>query len=458
MADNMDQIEIYIIQESIKDVIAILDSAPMRLDLVPEANAVQLTNRAPIAHLAIERGLKALISEAGGTGDHTHGLHKLFQDLMQCDEKSAEYLAEAFQDAVKFYGYNVNIKGFKQFRSLDDYLSKVGNEKAFELFRYWAIGESSNGESPILFISLPIHRELLQALWCIFLPTLRQTVSGRVEDAVARAMFNGRRLQYRVDDTGKAESVKWYRNWLFREHTTCCNPLEEAVERDFAIKDDDDFVAQILRDAFNDLQQSNDPAVRYYMGTLRYLAKGSQLRNPDAIPVVDWLRPDQTKASVSTPAGTNLGFIEKNPDGGWAIIPTEEGAVAVSDIAKSVADAKNYLVNRLTEQVTVTINGESRQLRVTSTEGFAPFPTSMRTIETGDSENPNPSTPTYGLEFWNSEHGLRRGDEISVSLLSQRANGFGYAIKGIVLTVSEEKVSIAGMLTLPPREAVERDM
>ena len=454
----MDLMETYKVQESIKDVIAILDSAPIRSDLVPEMNVVQLTNRVPIAHLAIERGLKALISKAGGTVDHTHGLHKLFQDLRQYDEKSAKYLAEAFQDAVKFYGYNVNIKGSQQFRSLDDYLSKVGNEKAFELFRYWAIGESSKGESPIPSISLPIHREVLRALWCSFLPTLRQTVSERVENEVAGAMFNGRRLQYKVEVTGKAESVKWYENWLFRGHTTCCNALEEAVEQGFGIKDEDDFVAQFVRDAYEDLQLSNDPAVRYYVGTLRYLPKGSQRRNPDAIPVVNWLSPDQTRASVSTPAGTILGLIEKNSDGGWAIIPTEEGAVSVSDIAKSVADAKNYLVNRLTEQVTVTINGESRQLRVTGTEGFAPFPTSMRTIETGDSENPNPSTPTYGLEFWNSEHGLRRGDEISVSLLSQRANGFGYAIKGIVLMVSEEKVSIAGMLTLPPREAVERDM
>ena len=57
----MDTMERYKIQESIADVISILDSAPMHRDLLPEKMIVQLTNRMPIAHLAIERGLKALV-------------------------------------------------------------------------------------------------------------------------------------------------------------------------------------------------------------------------------------------------------------------------------------------------------------------------------------------------------------------------------------------------------------
>ena len=70
----MDTIERYKIQQSIKDVIDILDSAPIRPDMVDETNLVQLTNRIPIAHLAIERGLKALITETGSTAEHTHAL------------------------------------------------------------------------------------------------------------------------------------------------------------------------------------------------------------------------------------------------------------------------------------------------------------------------------------------------------------------------------------------------
>ena len=43
--NRMDTMERYRIQVSIKEVIANLDSAPVRRDLIPETNVVQLTNR-----------------------------------------------------------------------------------------------------------------------------------------------------------------------------------------------------------------------------------------------------------------------------------------------------------------------------------------------------------------------------------------------------------------------------
>ena len=368
----MNTMDSYKIQESIRDVIAILDSAPIHRDLIPETNVVQLTNRVPIAHLAIERGLKALIAGASKTSERIHSLNKLYRDLRKCDEKSAEYLAKAFEDAVKFFGYNVNAKGFRQFRSLDIYLSKVGNEKAFEAFRYWAVGESSQGESPIPYISPPIHRELLCALRCLFLPNRRETVSDRVESEVSRALFDRRHIHCSTDDTRREYSVCWYINWLFREHSTRRSALEEAVLKNFTIKDHDEFVSKTLRDAYSDLQQSKDPAVRYYIRTLTYLPKGSQGRNPDAIPEVEWSSPDQTNGMVITSAGTCLGFIEKYADGGWGITPQEEGSGRVTKIAMAMADAKHYLVNRLTRQVRVTVDGKSKQLRVVSERDFLP--------------------------------------------------------------------------------------
>ena len=285
----MDAIDRYKIEESIEDVIIILDSAPIYRNLVPETNDVQLTNRVPIAHLAIERGLKALIAEADGPKKDIHDLDKLYRDLKECDQESADYLATAFEDAVNFFGYNVNIKGFKQFRSLDNYLSKVGNKKAFGVLRYWAIGETGEGESPISYISLPIHRELLCALLCLFLSSRRETVSERVEQEVAYAMFEERQIHYNTDDTSKKQTICWYRDWLFRDHTTRRGALKEAVCQNFVIKDDDEFVSQTLRDAYTDLHQSKDPAVQHFVRTLTYLPKGSQLPNSDAAPEVQWL-------------------------------------------------------------------------------------------------------------------------------------------------------------------------
>ena len=441
----------YKIQASIKDVISILDSSPIQLDLIAETNVVQLTNRVPIAHLAIERGLKALLTEAGGSTQRTHGLHKLYRALKECNQKSADYLARAFDDAVRFFGYNVNTKGFKQFRSLDNYLTKVGTDKAFEALRYWAIGESSKGASPISYISLPIHRELLCALWCLFLPSRRETVSSRVEREIANAMFNRRDINYSPDDASRKQSVARYRNWLFGEHATRRSALKEAVRRRFTIQDSDEFVSRILSDAYADLQQSNDPAVQYYLSTLAYLPKGSQQRIPDAIPEIEWFGDMKTRGVVVTPAGTHLGFIRQYADGGWGIAPEIEGSSQVTDVAEAVADAKAYLARRLTKQVIVNVNGESKQLRIVNERDSFPPPVSMSDhVWTADVEISSLSfdTPTYKFEFWDVNHGLSLGMSVSIELRAERSHGRVYVLKGTITTVEEHKVSVTGIDTV----------
>ncbi len=451
--DSMDTMERYKIQASIRDVIGILDSAPIRRDLMPETNLVQLTNRIPIAHLAIERGLKALIVEAGGTKEKTHGLNRLYRDLNECDQDSADYLATAFQDAVSFFGYNVNAKGFGPFRSLDDYLSIVGTEKAFELLRFWAIGEAGKGESPIQYISPPVHRELLCALWCLFFSSRRETVSARVEHEIAYAMFDGRRIHYSSDDTSKEHSVNRYMNWLYREHPTRRSALEAAVHQNFAVKDGDEFVGQTLRDAYTDLSKSKDPAVLYLIRTLAYLPEGSQIRNPDAVPEVEWFNQEQTSGVVNTPAGTCLGFVEKFADGAWGIEPQEEGLAQVSDIASTLADAKNYLVNRLTRQVNATVNGESSQLRMVTDRDF--FPLAVWNPNMVNLADLSTLAQTYELEFWSAGHGIDPGDAITLELPSDTSREFVSILEGTIKKVAGHKVSVVGREILTSKDTGE---
>ncbi len=442
----MDTMARYMVEDSIKDVIDILDSAPLQVDMLLERNLVQLTNRAPIAHLAMERGLKALITEVSGTWGHIHGLDKLYRALCQCGPDSAAYLAKAFEDAVKFFGYNVNAKGFSQLRSLDDYLSKVGTEKAFNALRYWAIGDPLGRDDPIQYLSHTlhtVHREILCALQWLFHPNQnrRQTVSQRVEGKVRRAMFNGRDISWGSDDTRTEHSVYWYKNWLFREHTTCCSALEEAVRRNFTIKNDA-FVSQTIREAFKDLQQSKDPAVQYYIRTLTYLPKGAQPRNPDAVAEVEWYNGTKTKGMVVTSASTHLGFIEKYPDSSWGIIPEENGLRERPGNARSLADAKRYLVNRLTKPVTVTVEGKSKQLRIVSESDSFDAPAVW--LDPANLSEPLPDTSTFELEFWDAGHGLCPGDKISIELSGERNSQSVSVLEGIVTTVAEQKVSIDG--------------
>ena len=436
----MDTMERFKVQGSIREVIATLDSAPIRIDLVPEANIVQLTNRMSDAHLAIERGLKSLIVAAGECPEDIHSLNKLYRHLGKCDQQSAHYLAKAFDDAVSFFGYDVKTKGLGHFRSLDGYLAKVGTAKAYEEFRYWAIEETRKGDSAIPNTSPPIHRELLQALWCLFLPNLREMVSHRVEREVEEAMFSQRPTLYDINDTGKKASVDWYMNWLFKEHASRRGALEEAVKQGFNIKEGDEFISQTLVDASRDLQQSKDPAVHYYIRRLGYLPKGSQRRNPGFSPEVQWLGRNQTRGMVETPAGTCLGHIDRYADGGWGITPLEEGLVQETDIAESAADAKHYLVNRLTKHVTVTVDGKPRQMRIVSEHDFFLPRGVIRTSDIGNAiEN------AYELEFWDAGHGLRPGGEITIELQPEGSNPLASVLEGTVTAVEEQKVSITGM-------------
>ena len=435
----------YKIQESIKDVIAILDSAPIHRDMFGERNIVQLTNRVPIAHLGIERGLKALITRAGITADKVHGLHKLYRALGNCDKKSADYLARAFDDAVTFYGYNPNVKGLRQFRSLAAYLCQVGTDKAFDAMRYWSIEKSSYRDSPFKYISPWVHRELLCALWSLIRPDGRETVSERVEREVRDAMYTRRQIAQGSEDTDSEQSVLWYKNWLSQHHTTHRDALKAAVHCKFDVKDDDEFVSRILCDAYDDLRQSNDPAVQYDVRTLTYLRRGSQRQHPDAIAKVKWSNRDQTTGKVLTPSGTCLGLIEKYADGSWGIESLEYRRDQAAQVAEALKDAQNYLVNRLTKRCTVTVDGESRRLRIIDRTGQGvchdhDWTSDLNSVET-----------RYELEFWDGGHRLQPEDRISIEVQLERPNGIVCVLKGIVTAVEVQKVSITGTNTFTSR-------
>ena len=431
----------YKIEESIRDVIRILDSAPIHIDMIQDTNLAQLTNRAPIAHLAIERGLKALISQADGSAKCTHSLHKLYLDLGKCESESAGYLSVAFDDAVKFFRYNINRAGFNQFRTLNDYFSKVGGEKAFDELRYWAIGQSSGASSPIPYISLPIHRELLCALEDLFISGSCTTVSSRVEHEVHDELTWPTRLAYGVGDIPRESSINWYLNWL-REHDTRRSALEEAVRRDFVVKVDDDVVSQILLDAFAKLKVSEDPAVRNYIHTLTYLPRGSQPRPPDANPDVEWLAEDKTRCRVSTPAGSTLGYVTKQADSAWAISPLVSGPFSESAVAWALADAKYYLVSRLTKQVDVNIRDETKPLRIVRDRDS--FPLSAGIPDSEDDKTRDSEGSIYTLEFWDAEHGLCPEDTVGVKLQMQKYPSAVAVLDGTVAKVEYQKVWIRG--------------
>ena len=439
----MDIREEYIIRESINDVIRILDSAEVRPDFSSDTVIVQVTNRAPIAHLAIERGLKALIVKGGGKLKRIHSLGELLETLDNHDNEAADFLRMAFADAVAFFNYNVNAKGFEHFQSLDSYLSEVGTKQAFQDLRYWAIGESTNGGDPIPSISLYIHREVLCALHCLFLRSYRDTVSARVERDVASKVAEIRKSSDTRVDRLTSESASSYANWLNRSRGEFRKALESAVRSDFKSEECDEFWSMNLRSAFKELGQSSDPAVRYFIGTCSYLPEGSQYKAPDANPKVVW-NDQKNKGTVTTPAGNDLGFIQQYADGAWGIIPSEAGLVQTTAIAEALSDAKHYLVNRLTCHVRVTVNGRPKTVRIVG----EPTSSADWTSETEDVLAENSSPETLVLEFWDIKHGLQVGDRVSLEIPSQGSPRYASFYDGSVTELAEQKVSMEGSKVL----------
>ena len=262
-------------------------------------------------------------------------------------------------------------------------------------------------------------------------------------------MFEKRHIHYGTDDTHKKQSVHWYRQWLFEQHSSCRDALKEAVRGNFNVKDDDGFVSRTLREAYNDLRESKDPAVQYFIGKLTYLPKGSQWKNRDAIPEIEWSTQNQTSGAVTTPAGTCLGFIEKYADGAWGITPLEGDFAQKAAIAESAADARHYLVNRLTKQVIAT-EGEARLRIVGQDDSFFPRDPG-RIPDMEDAADLILDTAVYELEFWDAKHGLHPGKLVSIELLPEEGQRSVHVLEGTVLAVSEQRVSITGTATFHVR-------
>ena len=435
----MDTMQAYKIRESIRDVIRILDSAPLHRDLIYERNAVHLTNRIPIAHLAIERGLKSLLYRAGKTQNQVHvlghSLNKLYQSLEDCDKESAVFLETAFKDTVDFFGYNVDIKGFGYFRSLYSYLSKVGTDKHFEAMRYWVIEDSGGAENPIHFVCPRTHRELLCALDNLFNSTPK-TISQRVERAIRQALTHRPDFVWNSDDKERQRSIEGYFEWLKAQHSYRA-ALEKAVAQDFVIEADNSLANQTVRTTYNELQESEDPAVAYYVSTLSYLPKGSQ--RSDTCPKFEWHDNNERRGEVVTAAGTCLGFIEWYPNGAWGIDPHESGLAGTKAVAWSHLDAAHFLVNRLTRQVVVTSDGISKSARlVTKGEHITSSSFADWTDDVDDVEE------TYDLEFWNNEHGLRVRNSCGIEIPADYHPGTVTVLEGVVTDVLEQKVVIRG--------------
>ena len=433
----MSDIQRAIVRHSIEDVIHILEHEPVKGDLVPQITAVQVMNRVSIAHLSIERAFKFLITKAGGPLVETHDLRQRYEELLLHNPVQARYLEGVFEAAVRHYQYNPNTAYMTHLQTLERYLEVAGSVKAFQGVRYWELTQSLD-EMLLRQIYLSIHIELLHGLSEILLVPDRpmKTVANRVERAVEDTMWSTADM---VDGQGtpKEQSVHSYIAWR-RGFSTWSDALAEAAQKGFAIGDD--FMANVARNAYGTLLKATDPAVRYFANTLDVLPRQPR----DVIPCVEWLGPEKERyGSVSTPAGTGLGFIERGLDGLWYVTPLREGLVAVSAKARSQTDARCYLAILLSRPAQVTVEVEGRSLRIVGEEhsfyGKNYGEINRRFEGTGDD-----NIWTHKVVFWNRDHGIEVNARVRVEVRPGNIRGLVNIVEGTVTAVAEHEVYLSG--------------
>ena len=425
-----------IIRHSVQSVIRDLENDPIRPDFVGETTTVQVIDRVTRAHLSIERAMKFIIEQAGGSLTKDHHLGDRLRDLAQYEPESAAFLIHAFEVAVRHYRFNPNVDDAKHLKSLESYLDVACSHKAFSDLRYWEVHQSSD-ETLLRRLYLPLHMELLHAVVELLRdrpPT--DTVATRFERAAKQAMWAPAELAY-TPGSPKEDSVRLYVEWR-RGYDSWCEALADAAREQFVIGNE--FANGMVVRARRPLLESADLAVLYFAATLDVLPK----QHRDVIPPVEWLGdPSRQRGFVNAPSGTPLGLIERRWDGLWSITPLAEGFVTEAAKAKSQTDAQCYLATLFVRNAEVTANGGRRTLRIVTNEQALIGWTQARF---GYADEPSIEEEEWSQQvvLWEADHGLKCADRVQIRVRSRRESPLVHVLEGTVTKVKEYEVYLRG--------------
>ena len=421
---------------SVRDVIRILESAPVRPVMINEITIVQVMNRVVIAHLSIERAIKFLIRDADNDFEHRHDLHKHLKTLQQCRPDYATQLGEAFDATVMFYELNTNHRDLLHLQSLDKYLSVVGTDKAFEYMRYWELDQPT--DDPLIGkIWLPIHSEILRATEQLFYKDDHKvrTISDRVERAVHEALFPTEPLAY-SPGTEQEKSVKAYIKWV-TAFPSRREAFADAVRQEFSVGDA--YANQMVRAACQTLTGSDDAAVSFFVSRSQVLPH--QPREPT--PLVDWLgQRKELHGEVKTPGSTTLGFIDRAVDGAWHVTPAIGWGFRISALLQSQTDARCYLAQLLSMPAHATIDGITKPIRLVG-EKVNPFEPNYRRIYAAVSETEERDDWTRKLTLWDDQHGIREGQTVKFELTESDPQIFMKTLECNIIKVEGPEIYVS---------------
>ena len=398
-----------------------VEQNPIKPDLVPAYNSMQVGEFVEQTHVAIDKGLKWAIKKSGGNPRSTHSWQALLQDLGNLDNGQIilDYLREAFIAARKFYCIDISRPEFKHIKTLDSYVNKVGDKEVYHEARYGTLNSITKGDSSSGSLSrealrcvLPqAHIEILRALEGLRSydswqenPSDKDNVIARVERQVVHQIIDS--VNHYSAAMG-GEIFKPFKKWY--EGVDCyVNALEIAVRNRFT-EDSCGEMRNVLSDAYAKLLNSEDPAVKYRMDTFRYLEKDSQvpLKGIDLEQCLRQVNESKDFLEVCSPSGEQIGYVGRHFDGAWC----GDAIARVRFVAWGKVDAAWLLLRLGVWPCDFVVNGVARQhLLIVRGHGVIDFRASS-----GTEPDDHIAKQCYELRFWDNTHGLKVGDRIAVN-------------------------------------------
>ena len=414
------QAEILLFRQ-IRNVRERVEQNPIKPDLIPAYNAMQIGKFVEQTHVEIEKGLKWAIVKAGGIPGERHSLQGLVQKLGDLDDGPIilDYLRKSFDAVRRFYRIDISRPEFRHIKTFDSYINKVGGKKIYDEARYATLNAvsiedfSSGSFSPeaLRYVFPQAHIEILRALERLELydswqenHSDKDNVIGRVERAVFHQIINSLN-DYSAIEGG--EILEVFEEW--NDDIDCyVDALETAVQNHFN-EDSCGDMGDVLRIAYTKLLRSEDPAVKYRMDTFAYLEKDSQvpLEGIDLEQCLRQVNESEDFFEVCSPSGEHIGFMERHFDGSWS----SDAIAGVRFVARGKADAAWLLLRLGVWQCDFVINGVARQhLLIGHGYGAIGFQLSEG-IESAEYV----AKQDWELKFWDNTHGLKVGDRIAVN-------------------------------------------
>lgn len=455
MSDKADDISSMRISvgNTLIEAIKMFDAVPMSNDSAKEYWLPPYAMRAAMFHHALEMGMKCMCVEDDlpesllkKFEDWGHNLVRIYNGLSNANHDMRDLLDNAFKDVVSFYGVRWSTRDeWKHLRDFGRYLQATAGKDSFRNFRYWYF-EGDSGLFGKRMPDMTINREMARFISDALKSDgsqdgddlfVSQLVAQEILASFHRERYvdNGNSQRFNEEPDALEEDNRMLRQWV-DQHDSLLLAIKDAYEHDFDVPNLNEWSNTVLKGVYDSLKETDDyrikSALDYAFST--FGAKTSDCEREVISSAQVQLHQNGRRGTVKTPSGHPLGNITERHDGLWtaeysrAKRQVRDPRRIWRELAVDRDNAIGLLIENRYEKVSVTLNGG------TPGETWAHV------------QNLNMSRffeVDAVCEFWDANHGIKVGDEISILGAGQVKTLSDPDTHGIVKSVNNHNVVVA---------------